>query len=115
MSSRSEGKREVGRAAADAREAAREITHSRTERARVVGEGKDHLRDDALVEQQAVQQGPRFVGLGVTGYTVGPELAEFMDSGVEVVEQSKNLAAGKAAEVTEQTKDLAAGKAGGPW
>jgi hypothetical protein len=111
MSSRSEG----ARAAADAQEAAREITHSRTERARVVGEGENHHGDDALVEQQAAQQGTRFVGVGVTGDTVGPELAEFMDSGVEVTEQTKKLAAGKAAEVTEKTKDLVAGKAGGPW
>jgi hypothetical protein len=97
MSSRpeAEGKREVEveRAAADAREAAREITHSRTERARVVGEGERHLRDDdAHVEQQAVHQGARFL-VGVVGNTADAELVECIDSGAEPTEETKDPAA----------------------
>jgi hypothetical protein len=60
----------------------------------VLGDGERHLRDGAHVEQQAVNQGARFlVGIAVAGDTEDAELVECVDSGDEPTEETKDAAA----------------------
>lgn len=106
MSSRPEEKQhelaggeQVARAVEDARDAAREITHSRTERARVLGEGERHSRHDGAHPEQRLQQGADGRTASVGGDTgTGPaELGECRDSSAEMVEKRERAAAHRSA------------------